>query len=233
MDNQQIQQRLIDSGRILEANGLADMTQGHVSVRMPSDVNKFYMKPHSWGFSEITLENMVICDLEGEKIGGGGRRHSEVYIHSEIYKVRPDVQSVIHCHPVHAVAFSSTGKKLLPISQPSCKFYGDHLPVYTDTIELIRNQEKGAGVAKVLGQNKAALMRNHGVVVVGGSVEESTMLALALEEACRIQLLAEAGGGVGELFDNATIERLYKTLQPTEMYAINFDYLLRKLAKGQ
>ena len=122
------------------------------------------MKPHSYGFDEITMENIVTCDLEGNKIGTGGRRHSEVFIHSEIYKVRPDVNSVIHVHPTHAVALSATGRKLALISQPATCF-ADGLPYYTDTIALIRTKDMGAGVARALGPHKAVLMRNHGVVV--------------------------------------------------------------------
>lgn len=220
-------QVLIDSGLILEAAGQGDLTRGHVSVRVPGDPTHFYMKPHSFGFDEITHENIVICNLDGEKIGGGGRKHSEVYIHSEIYKARPDVMSVIHTHPTHAVAFSATGRAMRPISQPSVAFL-DGLPVYTDTIELIRTHEMGAGVAKALGPHKAVLMRNHGVAVVGASVEESTILAILLENACEIQLLADAAGATGAEFDRACIERLHDTITKTEQYTINFEYLRRR-----
>jgi len=226
---EQARQTLINAGCVLEAAGQGDLTRGHVSVRVPGDPTHFYMKPHSHGFDEITHENIVICNLDGEKVGGGGRKHSEVYIHSEIYKVRPDVMSVIHTHPTHAVAFSATGRALRPISQPSVAFF-DGLPVFTETIELIRTQAMGAGVAKALGPHKAVLMRNHGVAVVGGSVEESTILAIMLENACEIQLLADATGTVGEVFDDACIQRLYDTITKQEQYTINFDYLCRRNA---
>lgn len=228
---EQARQRLIDAGKILEVNGQADLTRGHVSIRIPGEPNLFYMKPHSMGFDEITMENIVTCNLDGVKVAGGGRRHSEVFIHSEIYKARPDVNSVIHTHPTHAVALTATGKPLLPISQPSVAFYGG-LPYYTDTIELIRNVEKGQGVVKALGRCKALLMRNHGVVVVGASVEESTVLAIMLENACEIQLKAEAAGGIGEMFASEVVNRLYQAMSEPEHYAINFNYMLRKLQRS-
>lgn len=227
---EQTRQLLIDAGLILEAAGQGDLTRGHVSVRVPGDPTHFYMKPHSFGFDEITHENIVICNLEGEKVGGGGRKHSEVYIHSEIYKARPDVMSVIHTHPTHTVAFSATGRPMRPISQPSVAFL-DGLPVYTDTIELIRTRDMGAGVAKALGPHKAVLMRNHGVAVVGASVEESTILAILLENACEIQLLADAAGAPGPEFDRACIERLQDTITKTEQYTINFEYLRRRATR--
>ena len=224
-------QKIIDAGLILEAEGQGDLTRGHVSVRVPGDPSLFFMKPHSHGFNEITMENIVICNLEGEKVGGGGRRHSEVFIHSEIYRARPDVNSVIHSHPTHAVAFSASGKSMRPISQPSVTF-SDGLPYYSDTINLIRTKERGAGVARALGSCKAVLMRNHGVALAGATVEESTILAIVLDNACRIQLLAEAAGGIGEVFPPEDIKELHDAITRPEQYTINFEFLRRKVLRS-
>jgi ribulose-5-phosphate 4-epimerase/fuculose-1-phosphate aldolase len=223
-------QKLIDAGRILEAEGQGDLTRGHVSVRVPGDPGHFLMKPHSYGFDEITEENIVVCNLEGEKVGGGGRRHSEVFIHSEIFRARPDVMSVIHSHPVHAVALSATGQALQMISQPAVNF-ADGLPYYTDTMNLIRTQEMGAGVARALGSCKATLMRNHGVAVVGGSIEECVVLALLLDSACKIQLLTYAASGPGEMFPADDIQRLHDTITRPDQFAVNFDFIRRKVSR--
>lgn len=231
MTQDEAKQKLIDGGLILETEGQGDLARGHISVRVPGDPSLFYMKPHSFGFDEITMENIVICNLEGEKVGGGGRRHSEIFIHSEIYKVRPDVHSVIHSHPTHAVALSATGKALQMISQPSAAF-ADGLPYYTDTINLIRTKEMGAGVAQALGACKAVLMRNHGVAIVGATVEESTILAIMLDNACKIQLLAEAAGGIGAKFPPEVINSLHHSITRPEQYAINFEFLRRKARRG-
>jgi L-ribulose-5-phosphate 4-epimerase len=227
MDRTVAKQKVIDSGLILDAEGLGDLTRGHMSIRVPGDPTHFFMKPHSMGFDEITMDNMVLCDLDGEKVGGGGRKHSEVYIHSEIFKCRPDVNSVIHTHPSHAVALSATGQDLQPISQPAVAF-SDGLPYFRDTIDLIRSQAMGAGVAKALGMHKAVLMRNHGVAVVGASIEEATILTIMLENACQIQLAAQSGGGIGEQFDAQSIERLHFNITRSEQYVVNFEYLKRK-----
>ena len=232
MSADELKQKLIDAGCILEAEGQGDLTRGHVSVRVPGDPSHFFMKPHSFGFDEITLENLVICNLEGEKVAGGGRKHSEVYIHSEIFKQRPDVNSVIHTHPTYAVALSATGRALQSISQPSVAF-SDGLPYYNDTIDLIRSKEMGAGVARALGSCKAVLMRNHGVAVVGATLEESTILAIMLDNACHIQLLAQAAGGIGEVFAADYIRRLHDNITRPEQYTINFEYLRRKVRRAQ
>lgn len=227
MSEQEARQKIIDGGLILEMEGQGDLTRGHISVRVPGNPNHFFMKPHSYGFDEITMDNMVICNLDGEKVGGGGRRHSEVFIHSEIFKARPDVNSVIHTHPDHAVALSATGRQVLPISQPGTAF-ADGVPYYTDTIDLIRTREMGAGVARALGSHKAVLMRNHGVAVVGAAVEESVILAIMLDNACKVQLLAEAAGGIGEQFGADYIKALHDNITKPEQYTINFAYLKRK-----
>ena len=231
MTAHQTQQRLIEAGLIIDHYGLGDLTRGHVSIRVPGDPEHFYMKPHSFGFDEITPENMVLCNLDGEKVGGTGRKHSEVYIHSEIYKSRPDVNSVIHAHPTYAVAFSATGKNLQPISQPSVAF-ADGLPYFDEAIDLIRTPELGLGVANSLGQCKAVLMRNHGVSVVGSTVEEATILLIMLENACQIQLAAMSAG-VGETFDAVQIKKLHHDITRPEQYTINFDYLVRKIKRLQ
>ena len=227
MTAEQAKQRLIDAGLVLEDQRQGDFTRGHVSLRVPGDPSHFFMKPHSWGFGEITLENIVLCNLAGEKVSGGGRKHSEVFIHSEIYKARPDVMSVVHAHPTYAVAFSATGKPLLPISQPGAAF-ADGVPYFTDTIDLIRSPALGAGVARALGPHKAVLLRNHGVAVVGASVDECTVLTLMLDNACQIQLLAEAAGGPGERFDAEAVAQLHHDITRAEQYGINFEYLRRR-----
>ncbi len=231
----EIRHKLIDAGAILDAADQGDLTRGHVSVRVPGDASHFYMKPHSMGLEEITPENIVLCNLAGEKVGGTGRRHSEVFIHSEIYKVRPDVMSVIHVHPTHAVALSATGRALLPISQPGCVFWrGEEpaVPYFTEHIDLIRTPAMGASVAKALGAAQACFMRNHGVAVVGACLEEATVLSLLLEEACRIQLLTQASGGVAEMFDAASIAPLHHNITRPEQYTVNFEYLRRRIRRA-
>jgi L-fuculose-phosphate aldolase len=227
MQLNELKQRLIDAGRILENANQGDLTRGHVSIRLPDDPTHFIMKPHSFGLDEITLENIVLCNLEGEKVGGGGRKHSEVYIHSEIYKARPEVNSVIHTHPTYDVALSATGKALEPISQPAVAF-SDGLPYFTQAIDLIRSQDLGKAVATALGSCKAVLMRNHGAAIVGSNVEESTILAIMLDNACQIQLAAMAAGGSGEKFTPEQVTKLHHDITRNEQYVINFEYLKRR-----
>ncbi|MDP4593470.1 MAG: class II aldolase/adducin family protein [Beijerinckiaceae bacterium] len=227
MTAEEAKQKLIDAGIVLEAQGLGDFTRGHVTIRDPNDSGKFFMKPHSFGLDEMTMDNIVTCDLEGEKLGGSGPRHSEVYIHSEIFKVRPDVMSVIHAHPTHALALSATGRPLRAFSQGGAVF-ADGLGNYSDTIDLIRTKEMGAGVASSLGPYKGTMLKNHGVAIVGRTLEECVILTLMLENACQIQLLAEAAGETAPEFPRDDIMKLHDKISRPEQHTINFDYMVRK-----
>jgi L-ribulose-5-phosphate 4-epimerase len=230
MTIEETKQKLIDAGLVLAHQGEGDMTRGHVSVRVPGDPGAFFMKAHSIGFDEITLENILMINLDGKIIDGSAKRHSEVYIHSEIYRVRPDIQAVIHTHSTYSVALSSTGRPLRPISQGGAAFSGA-LPVYTDTIDLIRTPELGSGVAKALGPHSAVLLKNHGVVVAGRNVEEAVVLLVMLENAARIQLLAEAVGERAPEFSAEQIASLKANLMEARQFPVNFDYLVRSATR--
>lgn len=230
MTRDEVKQLLIDGCHILEVEGHSDMTRGHLSIRLPDDPGLFYMKPHSYGFDEVSVENIVTCNLEGRKVDGNAPRHSEVFIHSEIYKVRPDVNAVIHTHPDHCVAVSATGRTLRPYSQPGCLFF-EKVGTYTDTPDLIRSHELGAGVARALGQNRACLMKNHGVAVVGTSVSDAVVGAIMLENACRVQILAESTGKVAEEFPRDLVLSLQQKLSGITQMDVNFEYLRRKIRR--
>src|SRR4051812_22617546 len=106
----------------LVKGGQDDFPRGHISVRLPDNPSLFFMKCHSLGLDEITAENILTIDLEGNVVAGTTRRHSEVYIHSEIFKVRPDVHCILHTHPLYSIAWSGTGRPLKALSQPAALF---------------------------------------------------------------------------------------------------------------
>jgi L-fuculose-phosphate aldolase len=226
-----IKQKLIMAGKVLVAEGQDDFTRGHISFRLPDDPGLFFMKPHSIGLDEITMANILTIDLEGNVVAGTARRHSEVYIHSEIFKVRPDVNCVIHTHPTYSIALSATNRPLKCYSQPGALFYGA-LGTYADTINLIRSHAMGAGVAQALGEGRGVLLKNHGVVVTGASIEEAVIGTLMLENGAMVQLLAEAAGDPAPEFPREDIEQLKHDISRPEQFVINFDYLARRVKRG-
>jgi ribulose-5-phosphate 4-epimerase/fuculose-1-phosphate aldolase len=228
MTTEDAKQKLITSGRILARHGHGDMTRGHVSVRVPGQPELFYMKAHSIGLDEITPGNILTIDLDGKVVAGTARRHSEVFIHSEIYRARPDVEAVIHSHSTHTVALSATETPVRPLSQGGVLFV-DCLPVYTGTIDLIRRPDQGRGVAEALGPHRAVLMRHHGVAMTGRTLEEAVVSLFMLETAAEIQLKATASGPLAPEFPAADIAELKAKLESPEQFVVNFDYLARQL----
>jgi L-fuculose-phosphate aldolase len=231
MSHDDLKQQLIWAGKVLVAEGQDDFTRGHISVRVPDNPSLFFMKAHSIGLDEITLGNILTIDLDGNVVAGTARRHSEVYIHSEIFRQRADVACVIHTHPPHCVALSATGRPLRCYSQPSALFF-EALGVYAESINLIRSREMGAAVARSLGAHRAVLLKNHGVAVVGADIAEAVVGAIMLENAAMVQLRVEAAGDPAPEFPRADIEKLRADIARPEQFAINFDYLVRRVQRS-
>jgi ribulose-5-phosphate 4-epimerase/fuculose-1-phosphate aldolase len=225
MDN--LKRKLADAGRVLAHEGQGDYVAGHVSLRRSSEPDRFLMKPAGMGLEEMTDENIITVNLEGEKVGGMFPRHNEVFIHSEVLRARPDCNAVIHTHAVYAVVFSSLGKPLLPVSNDAAFFAGG-LPVFEETTELIITQARGRAVARTLGGHGALILRNHGIVTAAPSMEEAVFLALKLNQACQVQLMAEWAGGPKLVGDpgEAKIKGAYAN-RP-DIHTGVFNYVLRK-----
>src|SRR5262249_31489762 len=181
----------------------------------------------SFGLDEITADNLLTIDLDGNVVAGTSRRHSEVYIHSEIFKARADVHCVLHTHPPYATALSATTHRIRPYSQPGALFQ-DGVGLYTDTINLIRTTEMGAGVARALGSHRAVLLKNHGAVTVGATVAETVIGMIMLENAAMIQMTVEAAGEPAPDFPAADLAQLRHDISRPEQFTINFDYLVRR-----
>jgi L-fuculose-phosphate aldolase len=233
MDRDEAKRKLIDAGLVIGNEGMDDFTRGHISVRDPGDPDLFFMKPHSFGLDEITMENIVTCNLAGEKVAGSARRHSEVFIHSEIFRARPDINAVLHAHPKHAIALSIAGWPLHFWSLPSTEF-ADGVGMFEETRDLIRTPEQGASVAAALGSRRAVLLRNHGIVIAGRTMEECIVLAITFENACELQLMVHnAGAADAPEIPADQVESLHGKLKMPEQYEINFDYLVRRARRAK
>ena len=222
-----LRERLIDAGRVLALEGQGDYVAGHVSVRLPDRPDRFLMKPAGIGLEEMRPDNIITVDIDGRKIDGSMPRHNEVFIHSEVLRARPDVDAVVHTHPIHAVAFSSLGKPLLAVGNDASWFVG-RLPIFSETTDLIVDQPRGEAVARCLGPNAALILRNHGIVTAAASIEEAVWVALKLEKACRMQLLAESAGGPKLVVEGDDLAKKAKRSNRGDLHKNVFDYLVRR-----
>lgn len=168
-------------------------SSGHVSARIPG-ADRVLIGPANISREILRASDIVTVTLDSKKVDGADAAPLETEIHTGIYRARPDVMSVIHSHPVHSVVFSVTGKPILPISVHGAIF-ADGVPVFAH-VGHINSRELGDGLARTLGSRRAALLKMHGAVIVGRSVEEAFVAALQLEENAEKQLWAEATGTV-------------------------------------
>jgi ribulose-5-phosphate 4-epimerase/fuculose-1-phosphate aldolase len=164
---------------------------GHLSARLPG-TDRFLIVRHSLG-PEATAQDLLVMDLSGRKLEGQGDPPGEFPIHSEIYRARPDVMSVVHYHGLHSTAFTTVrGRVLKPIHLLGTIFH-DGIPVYPDP-RLVTDRTRGEALAKALGAHRAVLMRAHGAAVTGASVEETVAAAFLFEENARRAWVAAALG---------------------------------------
>jgi L-fuculose-phosphate aldolase len=182
------------ASRIVAAAGLDDLIWGHVSARDPQG-RGVWLKAATYGLDEITPERVHLVDAQGEVLEGGGQRHSEYPIHTELMLARADVGGVVHTHSPYSVALAATGQPLRPVSHAANYFAPPDVPRFTETTDLIRTRELGRALAATLGDRPAVFLVNHGIVTVGKDLQTATVAAVLLERAARQQLLTHGFGG--------------------------------------
>ena len=191
---------LVTANRILAMEGVLD-GYGHVSVRSDSNPNRFYLS-RSLAPDLVEAGDVMEFDLDGKPIDPQGRTsYLERFMHSEIYRARPDVKAVIHTHSPALIPFGVTTVPLRPIYTMGA-FIGEGVPIFdirTATAEttdlLIRNAELGRALAQTLANHGAVLMRGHGAVVVGASLQDAVGRSVYLQINAALQLQAITLGG--------------------------------------
>jgi ribulose-5-phosphate 4-epimerase/fuculose-1-phosphate aldolase len=173
---------------------------GHISARVPGR-DQFLIARHALG-PRAGAEDLLRMDLAGRRLAGTGDPPGEFPIHLEIYKVRPDVGSIIHYHGLYATAFTTSEHTLRPIHALG-SIFGSTIPIYADP-RLVRTPQRGQALASVLGSGRVALLRAHGVVTTGADVEEAVAAAFLIEENARRAYISCAMGKPVWL-DDATV----------------------------
>lgn len=190
--------RLVTANHILAKYGIVDGF-GHVSVRVPGDASSFWLS-RSLAPASVAAADIQRIDLDGTVLDGDTRTpYLERFIHGEIYRVRPDVVSVIHNHSPSVIPFGATRTPLRPIYHMS-SFLGSgtrHFEIRDaggNTDMLVRNRPLGVALAESLGDGTVVLMRGHGCTVVGESLEQAVYRAIYTEMNARLQKEALALG---------------------------------------
>lgn len=217
---------LAEAVRILAKGEILMLTVGHVSQLVSPDGPIVILgHAHKQGktLSQVTVDDFVTIDMEGKLIEGNLNPPGERFIHTEIYRARPDVGCVIHAHPLASMPFGVAGVEIIPVFARAVQF-GRRVPIW-DYPGQIDTAGKGEELARNLGQGKALLLRGHGVVVVGKTLEETCLDAFMLEMNAEIQLKATVLGVPRPV----TPEEVYGRLDgPHHSHASTWPYFVER-----
>jgi HCOMODA/2-hydroxy-3-carboxy-muconic semialdehyde decarboxylase len=188
------------ANHILAAKDVVD-GYGHVSVRHPAYAGR-YLLARSMAPALVTDSDIMTFDLDSNPLGNDTRQaYLERFIHGEIYRVRPDVKAIVHCHSPELIPFADTGIPLRPLYHMSA-FLGAGTPIFeirdfraaNDKSMLVHNRELGKALAGVLGKSNALLMRGHGGVVVASSLPQVVGRGVYLQINAKLEAEALALG---------------------------------------
>jgi ribulose-5-phosphate 4-epimerase/fuculose-1-phosphate aldolase len=187
-------QRLAAGFRLFARYGFDEGMAGHITARDPARPDHFWVNPLGMAFGHIRASDLVLVDHDGEVVEGDGPVNTAAFvIHSEIHAARPDVVAAAHAHSPYGKSWSTLGRPLDPLTQDACAFYGDHA-VFADYGGIVLEAEEAKRIAHALAGGKAVILRNHGLLTIGRSVDEAVWWFIAMERSCQAQLLAEAAG---------------------------------------
>jgi L-fuculose-phosphate aldolase len=178
--------------RILAMLGYEDLTLGHVSARS-SDDRTIYIKRKGVALGEVTPEDVLAVALGGEQANGPDGMHLETVLHTEVYKRRLDVRSVVHGHPPYATAFAATDAEFAYLTHDSVLFI-EGISTYDGVPDLIIDERQGAQVADALGDGSVLLLRNHGVLVAERDIRWAVLASVLLERSVYLQTIASSLG---------------------------------------
>lgn len=190
---QRAREDLAAAYRMCGIYGWTNLIYSHISLRLPGDPGHFLFKPHELMFEEVTASSLLKMTLDGEVIEPQGASTNPGYtFHASILKARPDLNCVLHVHSNAGMAISALSGELLPLTQDAMHFYrrmSYHAYEGLSQAGTSRNQ-----LVDDLGENRAMILRNHGLVTCGGNVAQAVVLMKYLVDCCATQLMVQASG---------------------------------------
>jgi ribulose-5-phosphate 4-epimerase/fuculose-1-phosphate aldolase len=187
-------ERLAASFRLFSKFGFDEGVAGHITARDPERTDHFWVNPFGMHFGQIRVSDLILVNDHGDVVEGNQPVNAAAFaIHSAVHNARPDVVAAAHAHSLYGKSWSTLGRLLDPITQDVCAFYEDHA-VFQDFTGIVYETSEGQRIADTLGAAKAIILRNHGLLTVGQTVDEAVWWFITMERSCQAQLLAEAAG---------------------------------------
>ena len=176
--------------RLLAANRWGDAGDGHISARDPEQTDHFWMLRYGVSYHEATTDDLVLVAPDGSLAAGTGFVNvAGYYIHYPILRTRPDAVSAVHVHTGWGTPFSAEARLFQPITQESCIFFEDHA-LFDDEEVQVQSLEAGQRIADALGNTRAIILRNHGLLTVGDSVAEAVGSFIQMERVAEAHMKA-------------------------------------------
>ena len=187
-------EKLAAALRLFGKFGFDEGVAGHITVRDPGKTDHFWVNPMGKSFKQMKVSDLLLVSHDGEVVEGSGLLNRAAFtIHSRIHMAHPEVTAAAHSHSVYGKAWSSLGRLLDPITQDSCAFYNCHT-LFDDFRGVVLDSSEGEKLAAALGENKAIILQNHGLLTMGESVDEAAWWYITMERSSQAQLMAEAVG---------------------------------------
>ena len=179
--------------RLIARFRMSDLVYTHISARVPGSEH-FLLNPYGLLFEEVTASNLVKIDIDGNVVEDTAYTVNPAgfTIHSAVHRARSDINCVLHTHTRAGMAVAATERGLLPLSQMALQFYGRLAIHEYEGIAL--DLDERDRIARDLGDKKAMILRNHGLLTAGATVAEAFSLMYYLERACEIQISALSMG---------------------------------------
>ncbi|MFH1026671.1 MAG: class II aldolase/adducin family protein, partial [Pseudomonadota bacterium] len=229
-DINEIKRLLVEASHIIANEKLSD-AYGHMSARITGTDR--YIMPAVSSPALVKIEDLLTLNMNDQVIEGTGEQMNESWLHTCIYRLRPDVNAVAHTHSLMVVILGTTGQVVRPLHNQSMTLARfTNLQLY-DRPGLINTEELGTEAARKLGNEPALMLRGHGANVVGRAIQQTVFTALKLEESAKVQLWASAAGQP-QFFTEEECESCFPRSRPysTPVQAKRaWDYYLDRLPR--
>ena len=189
-------ERLVAACRAFAIEGFDYGFAGHLTVRDPEHPELYWTNPMCVHFSQVKLSNLILADHKGKVVEGDyAINRAGFVLHAAVHEAHQDIVSMCHAHTVYGTAFAALGRSLEPISQDAAAFFEDHVVITSEAGQVAVEEQAGMAVCDWFKDVKAAIHQNHGLLTASRhSIDSAAFWFIALERACRQQLLVEATG---------------------------------------